>query len=124
MKRNLILSAITVFLLLLGMIGCIAVKNHHNGCIAVIRQSGKEVQRIDLSAVSESRTITLRGENGEENVILIEHGAISMYAASCPDKLCVKRGAITSGGIPLVCLPNHITIEIISDAPQIDAVAQ
>lgn len=123
MKQNLILSIITALLLTLGIIGCIAVNNKSGGCIAVIRQNGNEVQRIDLSAVSERYSITLRGENGEENVISVEHGAISMQAASCPDKLCVKRGSITSGGIPLVCLPNHIIIEIIDDTPQLDGVA-
>lgn len=122
MKRNLILAIVTALLLLLGIIGCIAVNNKSGGCIAVIRQNGNEVQRIDLSAVSDRYSITLRGENGEENVIFIEHGAISMHSASCPDKLCVKRGKLSTNGIPLVCLPNHIVIEIVGDASQIDAV--
>lgn len=117
------LAIVTALLLLLGIIGCIAVNNKSGGCIAVIRQNGNEVQRIDLSAVSDRYSITLRGENGEENIILVEHGAISMQSASCPDKLCVKRGTIQSSGIPLVCLPNHIIIEIVGDTPKLDGVA-
>ncbi len=122
MKRNLILAIVTALLLTLGVIGCIAVMHSGRGCVAVIRQNGREVQRIDLSAVTKPYTMTLHGENGEENIILVEHGAISIQSASCPDKLCVKRGKLSTNGIPLVCLPNHIIIEIVDDTSQIDVV--
>lgn len=123
MKRNLLLISVTAALLLLGIISCAAVMRTGGGSTAIIRQNGTEVQRIDLSAVSSPYTLTLCGEKGEENVILVEHGGISMQSASCPDKLCVKRGAIHASGIPLVCLPNHIIIEIVGDTSKLDGVA-
>ena len=48
-----------------------------------------------------------------------------MTEASCPDKICVDRGWIDNGVIPIVCLPNKLTIEIrggVDKADQIDAV--
>ena len=77
-----------------------------HGNIAVIYEDGKEVQRIDLSAVQDSYTIILPG-----NTILVEPGQISMMSANCPDKLCVKQGTIHSVG-RIVCLPNRIVIEM------------
>ncbi len=112
MKQTLLLGAITLLLLVLGICGCILVMGRQDGKTAVIYQNGQEIQRIDLAAITEPYTITLHGENGAENVILAEHGAISMQSASCPDGLCVQRGTITGSGLPIVCLPNHIMIEI------------
>lgn len=123
MKRNLILGMITMLLLAAGMIGCIFVANTQHGTVAVIYQNGQEVQRIDLSAVTAAYTITLYGENNAENIISVENGAIFMQYASCPDKLCVHRGKLTGSGLPLVCLPNHVVIEIQGGSTEFDAVA-
>lgn len=112
MKRNLILGCITAALLLAGILGCLAIRHHASGTIAVIRQDGEEVRRIDLSAVTEAYTILLTGENGEENIIFVEPGAISMQHASCPDGLCTRMPRLTGQGIPIVCLPHHIVIEV------------
>ncbi len=123
MKRNLILGMITMLLLAAGMIGCIFVANMQHGTVAVIYQNGQEVQRIDLSAVTSAYTITLYGENNAENIISVENGAIFMQYASCSDKLCVHRGKLTGSGLPLVCLPNHVVIEIQGGSTEFDAVA-
>ncbi len=123
MKRNLILGLITLLLLAAGIVGCIFAAGTQHGSVAVIYQNGQEVQRIDLSAVTSAYTITLHGENNAENIIFVEHGAISMQQASCPDHLCVKRGKLTGSGLPLVCLPNHVVIEIQGGNTELDAVA-
>ncbi|MBE6851306.1 MAG: NusG domain II-containing protein [Ruminococcus sp.] len=123
MKRNLILGMITLTLLAAGIFGCIFIGQAQHGSVAVIYQNGQEVRRIDLSAVTAAYTMTLNGEDDAENVIFIEHGAISMHMASCPDKLCMKRGKLTGSGLPLVCLPNHIVIEIQGGNAEFDAVA-
>lgn len=111
MKQNLILTGIVLLLLGAGILGCFLIAGN-SGTTAVIYQDGQELQRVDLSAVETPYTITVHGENGEENVILIEPGAISMQTASCPDQLCVQRGDVSGGGLPIVCLPNHVVIEI------------
>ncbi len=112
MKRNLILGGMTLLLLGLGVLGCILIGNAQSGTTAVITQNGQVLYRIDLTAAASPYTILLTGENGEENVILIEPNAVSMQSANCPDGLCVQRGRITGSGLPIVCLPNHIMIQI------------
>lgn len=112
MKRNLLLGGVTLLLLGLGILGCMLLLHAPEGATAVITQDGRELYRIDLSAVDVPYTILLTGENGAENVILVEPGAISMQSASCPDGLCMQRGALTGSGLPIVCLPHHIVIQI------------
>lgn len=86
-----------------------------DGRTAEIYQDGILLYTIDLNAVTESYEITVNGENGARNIILVEQGQISMKEASCPDKLCVHMGKIHNASLPVTCLPNKVVIRIIPD---------
>jgi len=58
--------------------------------------SGKQIMEID-----------------EHNTIEIAHGRVRMVKADCHDKRCVKQG--WSSGMPIICLPNHLVVEIKSN---------
>lgn len=119
MKKTLILIGITVVLLGGGILGSLYVMHHKQPeKIARIYQQDKLLYEIDLSQVTQAYTITIDGENGAENVVLVEQGQISMKSASCPDHLCVKQGAISNGILPIICLPNHIRISIVSQGEE------
>ncbi len=79
---------------------------------ANIYQDGNLIHTIDLTAVKQPYTFTIEGKNGAENVIEVRKGEIGISSASCPDHVCVKMGFISTGAIPVTCLPNHIVIEI------------
>lgn len=81
------------------------------GTTAKIYVDGKLYKSIDLTGVRESYTVDIDSENGH-NTILVEHGKISMQSADCPDKLCVKQGAIKDGKMPIVCLPHKISVSV------------
>ena len=83
--------------------------------VAVIYRDGEEVERVDLSRVTQSYTIPLEG-----NTILVQPGQICMRSANCPDQLCVRQGTIHSFG-RIVCLPNRVVIEIQPDQNAPDA---
>ena len=71
----------------------------------------KLLYSIDLSKVTDPYEIPI--ENGEHsNTVLVENNKISMKSANCPDKLCVRQGAISHSILPIVCLPNSIIIKI------------
>ena len=80
--------------------------------IARVYQDGKEVYSVDLSRVQEPYLHEITGADGARNVLRVEPGKISMAEASCPDQVCVHTGAIDSGILPIVCLPNHIVVRI------------
>ena len=79
------------------------------GSVAVISVKGQEVARIDLSQVEEPYSI----QAGEHNSVRIEPGCVYMEQADCPDQLCVKTGKISKMGVPIVCLPNKVVVQII-----------
>ncbi|NLT39777.1 MAG: NusG domain II-containing protein [Clostridiales bacterium] len=89
------------------------------GETAQIYSEGELLYEIDLSAVTQPYTIDLGG-----NTVLVEPGQISMLGANCPDKLCVRTGAIRNGSYPIVCLPNKVRIIIVNSAKDdIDAIS-
>ena len=81
------------------------------GVIAVISVDGEEMERIDLSKVRESYDLDIVTAWGR-NRIHVAPGAISVTEADCPDHICVQMGELTGGGIPIICMPHRLIIEI------------
>ena len=90
---------------------------------ADIYQNGNLLQSIDLSAVTESYSFTLEGENNCYNEIQVCPGSIGITAANCPDMLCVHQGFINSSLLPITCLPNRVVIRIRSNEITTDIIS-
>lgn len=77
---------------------------------AVISVNGEEVRRIDLLTAPDEE---FRVTNGEEyNIVCIRSGTVYVKEASCPDKICVRHGELRSEFLPIICLPNKLSIEL------------
>ena len=104
-------------LLLLGVVLTAVLFSGSDSPRAEIWSEGKLVKTVDLA---EDQTFTVTTETGG-NTIEIREGAIRVTEATCPDHVCIERGAC-SGGAPIVCLPNRLVIRFTGDA-EIDASA-
>ena len=82
-----------------------------SGDTAVIYLDGEEYGRIDLAKVKEEYTFTISTAYGS-NTVLVEHGAISVTSADCPDLICVHQGRLTQAGVPIICMPHRLVIMI------------
>ena len=113
-----------VFLLLI-MISLLIVFIHRQlsetAQTAQIIQDGRVIQTINLQNVKEPYEFEIAAHNGGNNIIRVENGKIGIVHANCPDKICVKQGFITNGALPIVCLPNKLSIVIINDNHELDA---
>lgn len=78
--------------------------------IAIIYSDGEEVDRIDLSSVTEKYTITLDCTPKAE--ITVEPGIIYYSYAECHDKLCINCGQLSRPGNTAACLPSGTLIVI------------
>lgn len=79
---------------------------------AYIYVNGNLYQTIPLSTVTSDYQFTITTEDGGYNTILVQHGAISITEADCPDKVCVKQGIIQNNLLPITCLPHGLIIEL------------
>lgn len=89
---------------------------------AQIIQDGQVIQTIDLQNVKEPYEFEITAKNGGHNTIRVENGKIGIIHASCPDKICVKQGFITNGTLPIVCLPNKLSVVVVNGNDELDAV--
>ncbi|MDR0898320.1 MAG: NusG domain II-containing protein [Oscillospiraceae bacterium] len=72
--------------------------------------------------LDEDGEVRIARENGQENLIAIENGAVSMVYSTCHNQLCVNQGAITADnwtrralGCSIVCLPHRVMVEVLLD---------
>ena len=86
------------------------------GACARVYQDGRLTRTVDLSQVSEPFTFTVEGPAGT-NTVQVEPGRIRVSAADCPDQVCVHQGWISTGVVPIVCLPNRLVIQIEDASP-------
>jgi len=90
--------------------------------IARIYQNGNLTETINLLDVAEPYFINLHSEFGV-NIVTVEQGRIRMSETNCPDGACVRQGWISSGIMPIVCLPHRVVIELHGDTSMdVDAV--
>ena len=82
------------------------------GKTAKILSDGETVRVVDLENV----------KNPYEFTVTSKDGGIAVTGASCPDKICVKRGFISGAQPPIVCLPNKLTVVVTGGGKDIDAV--
>ena len=107
------LSTLLLVLLILSVLWILlAPKASEGSMIAEVYQDGVLLYSIPLSTVKEAYQITVKGDNGCENVIEVRPGSIAIVSASCPDKLCVHMGARSDSLLPIICLPNHLVIRL------------
>ena len=89
--------------------------------VLLLRSPGGTVQVRVAGAVTAGYPLdvdasyTITGANGGTNLLVIEDGAARIEEASCPDGVCVHTGRIRRNGQSIVCRPNQVVVEIVSD---------
>lgn len=84
----------------------------------IVYQNGRVVKQLLLSD-SLNTVVEL-----PHNEITIENGCVRMSYADCPDHDCMKSGVITKNGQIIACLPNKVSLRIVSTNMDVDDVAK
>lgn len=93
--------------------------NNIEGKTAQITSDSKVVKEIMLNtAVDEIFTLKENPNISFE----IKNGKIRFVGVDCPDKLCENFGFLSKTNEVAVCLPNKVTLRIIGENSDIDAV--
>jgi len=101
------------------------IKGKEGSLVAVIRVDGKVYSEVSLSELSEPYEVSVSVEDGEVMVQLSPDGA-EVISSPCKDKLCVNTGKLSKSGQSAVCLPERVSVELVSDfeaGSSVDAVA-
>lgn len=119
MSKRYILGLISVAVLAIaGIIAYIMMKNvSTENPTAEIYQNGELIRTVPLSEDCEFTVTCAEGSN----TVTVKDGAVMISAADCPDKVCVKTGAINGGAVPIVCLPHRLEIRVVNGDSDADA---
>ncbi|MDR1638959.1 MAG: NusG domain II-containing protein [Clostridiales bacterium] len=60
---------------------------------------------------------------GHEQVVFsLKGNALAFHSSDCPDQICVKSGYLNRAGQTAACLPNRLTIRVVSKKKSSDAI--
>ncbi len=97
--------------LILSILCLLPFLRRQQGRVATVSLNGQVLYTIDISdPQNEGKSFTVSGKYTNE--ILVEGGSIAVTASDCPDKSCVKSGAINSSNSVICCLPNQLIISV------------
>lgn len=104
---------VCILILILGICLYLFGLSKSTGELAIVYYDHDKVLEIDLKDKNK-RTYTVNGYNGE---ILIEtvDGKVRVVDEISPKHLCSKQGFISGSSESIICLPNKVIIEIVSD---------
>ncbi|CBZ02204.1 membrane protein [Clostridium botulinum A2B3 87] len=127
-KGDKIVIYIVSILLALSVISIIFFKFFvkSENAVAVIKQNGKIIEKVDLSKVKEKRQLKINYNDKNHkgyNVIEIDKGSIRFIDADCPDKVCIKSGVLKKPGETAACLPHKLIITIEKNDKEVDEVS-
>ena len=111
MKKKSILWGLLFAVIVIGGVLLYLSLGRGEGTVAVVSVDGEVLERIDLSKVRTPYDIPVTTPYGN-NTVHVEPGAISVTEADCPDHVCVYQGRLTGSGIPIICMPHRLVIEI------------
>lgn len=103
----------------IGLAGSIFLLNRPHGTWVEIVQDNEVLYRLDL-VDTQDQTIEIEYE-GRVNIVQIENHKIRMMEADCPDHTCIHMGWLNSS-VPIVCLPNHLSIVFAGLKDDVDTV--
>lgn len=76
-------------------------------------------------SLSENQEIPIKINEKVTNVLRIQDGVAKMIEADCPDHLCMHQKAIQHDNETIVCLPNKVVIQVISETEgEYDSIAK
>lgn len=104
--RDIIFSAAVI---LLAIAAYFLMRGSENGKTAVVSREGEAVAEIPLDR---DGVYPLEGLDME---LTVKNGRICVSRSDCPDKICEKTGFIGGSRQSIVCLPNRISVRIISN---------
>ncbi len=93
----------------------------------VVQVSGATLETYDLS-IDGTFTLETGANDANSNTFEIKDGVVTMIEANCPDQNCTYFKPIELNAEVIICLPNEMVLQIVSDDPEkeseVDSISQ
>ena len=122
-KKDIIIYASVLLLFGAAYIITAVIRQHRPiGAYARVSVDGRVIADYPLSQDIET---VIDGYSGGSLKLVIKEGTADVISSTCPDKICVRHSAVSRTGESIICMPNRVVVEIISDGEyqEIDGVS-
>lgn len=99
---------VAVLLLLGGVLALFLRLTRQTGGTVSVQMDGQVLMELPLDRDAE----LVLGEGAHTNTLVIEGGKARIAGATCPDRICVRQGAVQYAGESIVCLPHKLVITV------------
>ncbi|NPV39433.1 hypothetical protein BREVNS_1713 [Brevinematales bacterium NS] len=107
-KKGDVVSLFLVGMFLVGLV--LAGWSGKRGSYVEIRVEGRRYRY----PLDEERVFEWQSSHGRGKVE-IKGGKVRMLESTCRDQICVKKGWIFRTGDAILCMPNHVVVEIVGE---------
>ena len=87
---------------------------------ATVKHRGQVVARVELSSLTEEKTVTVDG--AYHLTITLDKTGAAVTDSDCPGQDCVHTGRITRAGQSIVCLPEQVIVTLEGKTPSADVI--
>lgn len=87
---------------------------------ATVKHRGQVVARVELSSLTEEKTVSIDG--AYHLTVTIDRTGAAVTDSDCPGQDCLHTGRITRAGQSIVCLPEQVIVTLEGKAPSPDVV--
>ncbi|WP_053957523.1 NusG domain II-containing protein [Inediibacterium massiliense] len=122
-KWDKVLIILVIFFAFGGMFWVKSLTIHEGQLYVIIEVEGKEYKKIALDANGKTQTFHIHTSYGN-SVIEVDQDGARFIESDCKDQLCIKMGKITKSNQTSICLPNRISIKVVSkEQSEIDGIS-
>ncbi len=112
-KKDMIIYASVLLLFGAAYIITAVIRQHRPaGTYARVSVDGSIIADYPLSQDFET---VIDGYSDGNLRLVIKDGTADVISSTCPDKICVRHRAVSRTGESIICMPNRVVIEIISE---------
>lgn len=107
-KADIILITAVLFIAGIAVIFMLMQKNGNK----IIVNIDGDIKEYSLS---DRREIVLNNNDGGHNLLVIDGGSAYIKEADCHNQICVRHKPIYKNGESIICVPNNISITVVSN---------
>ena len=121
-KWDKLLILVIILCSVMGMIWATKITSNVDHLYLIIEIDGKEYKKLSIDDGTKTKLIPVDTKYGH-SVIKVEGKEVSMYESSCKDHLCEKIGPISKANQVIICIPNRVSVKLVSSKSNIDVIS-
>ncbi|MBF8984323.1 NusG domain II-containing protein [Lutibacter sp. B2] len=121
-KWDKLLIVVIVLCSVIGMMWTTKITSNSDHLYLIIEIDGEEYKKLSIDDGTKTKLIPVDTKYGH-NLVKVEGEKVSMYESTCKNHLCIQMGTISKANQVIVCIPNRVSVKLVSNKSNIDVLS-